>query len=61
LARNILLMVFGFLLYAYAVQATEVNLRRPLEPQRQENLVNMLRDLARPELFTTKQKRAAFI
>jgi phosphonate ABC transporter permease subunit PhnE len=52
LARNILLMVFGFLLYAYAVQATEVNLRRPLEPQRQENLVNMLRDLARPELFT---------
>jgi len=51
LLRNILLMVFGFLLYAYAVQATEVNLRRPLEPQRQENLVNMLRDLARPELF----------
>jgi phosphonate ABC transporter permease subunit PhnE len=51
LLRNIGLMVFGFLLYAYAVQATEVNLRRPLEPQRQENLVNMLRDLARPELF----------
>jgi phosphonate ABC transporter permease subunit PhnE len=51
LVRNILLMVFGFLLYAYAVQATEVNLRRPLEPQRQENLINMMRELARPELF----------
>ena len=41
-----------FLLYAYGLQVTKVNLEEPLEPRRQENLVSLLRSLARPSLFS---------
>lgn len=40
-----------FFLYPIAIQATEINLNEPLEPKRQENLISLIRDLARPDLF----------
>jgi len=45
----ILLVIF--LLYAYGLQITKVNLQEPLEPQRQANLVELIRSFARPDLF----------
>ena len=50
-----------FLLYAYGLQVTKVNLREPLQPRRQENLVSLLRSFARPELFDyqTETRRTA--
>ncbi len=41
-----------FLLYAYGLQVTKVDLEEPLEPKRQENLVSLIRSLARPDLFS---------
>ncbi len=50
-----------FLLYAYGLQVTKVNLEEPLEPQRQENLVSLIRSFARPDFFTyeTETRRTA--
>ena len=48
-AVYILLALF---LYAYGVQVTNVNLEEPLEPRRQQNLVGLIRQLARPDLFS---------
>ena len=48
----VLLVAAVVVLFAYAIQVTNVNLEEPLEPQRQENLVGLLRTLARPEIFT---------
>ena len=53
--RKILTILIGvaiFLLFAYAVDVTQINLEEPLEPKRQENLVGLIRDLARPNLLT---------
>lgn len=50
--RNILIGIAAVFLFAYAVQVTDVNLEEPLEPKRQENLVGLLRELARPDFFT---------
>ena len=49
--RNIAIGVAIFLLFAYAVSVTNVNLEEPLDPKRQENLVGLLRELAHPDLF----------
>lgn len=49
--RNIAIGVGVFLLYAYAVQVTQINLRTPLEPTRQERVIDMLRRLSRPDLL----------
>lgn len=49
--RNFLIGLAVFLLYAYAIEVTQVNLREPLEAQRQENLVGVVRMLARPDIF----------
>lgn len=51
LLRNILLGVILFLVYAYAVQVVKIDLRVPQEPTRQENLVNLLRQMSRPDIF----------
>jgi phosphonate ABC transporter permease subunit PhnE len=40
-----------FLLYAYGFQVTRVNLEEPLEPRRQENLADLIRSFAQPDLF----------
>ena len=52
--NKLLLVLIGaglFVLFAYAVQVTQIDLQEPLEPKRQENLVGLLRELARPDLF----------
>ena len=49
--RNIAIGVAVFLLFAYAISVTNVNLEEPLDPKRQENLVGLLRELAHPDLF----------
>lgn len=41
-----------FLLYAYGLQVTKVNLEEPLEPKRQENLTSLIRSFAQPDLFS---------
>jgi phosphonate ABC transporter permease subunit PhnE len=56
LLRTILLIlaILGiFLLFAGAVQVTNFDLEKPLEPTRQENLIRVLRLLADPDIFAT--------
>ena len=53
--RRILIIVGSILLIAYGVQVTKINLEEPLEPQRQSNLVGLLRELAKPDFFTYDQ------
>lgn len=50
--RTFILVVAAVLLFMYAIEATEISLREPLEPQRQTNLISLVRQLARPDLFT---------
>ncbi len=40
------------LVYAIAVTATEINLEKPLDPSRQQDLLRVLRQLADPDIFT---------
>jgi phosphonate ABC transporter permease subunit PhnE len=47
---TIAIIIGAILLFAYAVEVTQVNFTEPLEPKRQENLVSLLRVLARPNL-----------
>lgn len=49
--KTILIILALVLLYGLAINSTEINLQEPLEPQRQENLVSLIRELARPDLF----------
>ncbi len=45
------LIIIGLvILYAYAFQVTQVDFQEPLKPQRQENLISLIRSLARPDL-----------
>jgi phosphonate ABC transporter permease subunit PhnE len=48
--KNILLVVVLVLVFAYAVEKTQINLERPLDPNRQENVTRVLRLLADPDL-----------
>ncbi len=43
-------------IYGYAMAATEVDLKEPLKPKRQENLVSLLRELARPDFFSYRNE-----
>lgn len=55
-----LLAIAGiFLLYAFAVDVTEINLERPLDPGRQENLLRVLRLLADPDFVTVNEATGA--
>ncbi len=49
--RTYLIVLAVLILYAYAAQVTQIDLREPLEPRRQNNLVSLIRELARPDLF----------
>ena len=49
--RYILVLVIIFLIYAVAIQVTRIDLREPLEPKRQENLISLLRKLAHPDFL----------
>lgn len=58
LVRTILLIlvILGiFLLFAGAVQVTDFDLAKPLDPGRQENLIRVLRLLADPDIFATDE------
>ena len=50
--RTILLVVLAVIVYGYAVDVTNINLNEPLQPQRQANLIDLIRELARPAIFT---------
>jgi phosphonate ABC transporter permease subunit PhnE len=53
LLRLIGIALAVFLVYAFAVQVTQINLEKPLDPGRQESLVRVLRLLADPDIFAT--------
>lgn len=59
--KTAVILLVIFLLYAYGLQVTRVNLQEPLEPRRQENLVSLIRSFAQPDLFAyeTETRRMA--
>lgn len=50
-----LAVILILVIYAYGFQVTKVNLEETRSPRRQEQLVRILRALARPDLFTYEQ------
>ncbi|RME43783.1 MAG: hypothetical protein D6796_12655, partial [Caldilineae bacterium] len=48
---RIALVVAIVVVYAYALQVTQVDLEKPQEAKRQEQLTNILRGLAHPDLL----------
>ncbi|MGD2077317.1 MAG: hypothetical protein PVH18_02990, partial [Chloroflexota bacterium] len=48
LLRTILIILVILLVYAIAVHRTEISLEKPLDPDRQESFVRVLRLLADP-------------
>ena len=52
LVRTVLIISAIFLVFAFAVQATDINLEKPLDPGRQENVVRVLRLLADPDFVS---------
>jgi hypothetical protein len=51
-----LAILFGLVVYAYGFQVTKVNLDETRSPRRQEQLVRILRALAKPDLVTFQQQ-----
>ena len=49
LVRTILIILGILLVFAFAVEATDINLEKPLDPVRQENVTRVLRLLADPD------------
>jgi phosphonate ABC transporter permease subunit PhnE len=49
--RAVVVVILLLLLYAFAVEQTNINLEEPLEPRRQGNVLNVLRQLANPDFF----------
>ncbi len=49
--RIVLFIIGAVLVYAYAVQALQIDLAKPLEPGRQSSLMRVLRMLADPDVF----------
>ncbi|MCA9979669.1 MAG: hypothetical protein KDD89_02515, partial [Anaerolineales bacterium] len=54
--RTALIATILFLVYSYSTQALEINLDKPLDPQRQETALRALRALARPDFFTYNEE-----
>ncbi len=52
LLRTILIILGILLVYAFAVQMTEISLEKPLDPNRQDSVMRVLRLLADPDLIT---------
>lgn len=48
---TLLIIVALVLLYSYAIQVTQIDLEEPLEPQRQANLISLIREFAHPDFF----------
>ncbi len=57
----ILLVLVVIVIFAKAVEVTQINLQEPLEPKRQENLVGLIRDLARPDFFNYENETRSTI
>ncbi len=58
----IILAILGiFLLFAGAVQVTDFDLEKPLDPARQTQLLNILRNLADPDIFATDKDTGEII
>ena len=55
LIRTILIILAILLVYSIAVHRTEISLEKPLEPERQETFLRVLRLLADPDLVTTDE------
>ena len=49
-------VVVGFVFYAYGWTVTEVDLDKPQEAQRQENVGNALRELLSPRIFSQERE-----
>ena len=54
--QTLLISAIIILIYAYAMDATQINLEEPLKPKRQENLVTMIRELVHPDIFSFKNE-----
>lgn len=52
----VLAIVIGFVIYSYGWTVTEVDLDKPQEAQRQENVGNALRELLSPRMFTQERE-----
>ena len=52
LLRGLIIGILIFLVYAFAVQATQIDLEKPLDPGRQENVTRVLRLLADPDIVS---------
>jgi phosphonate ABC transporter permease subunit PhnE len=49
-------IVGGFILYAYAIDVTEINFTEPQDPRRQAVTVRVIRALARPDFFVFNEE-----
>ncbi|MFN8454294.1 MAG: hypothetical protein U0401_06400 [Anaerolineae bacterium] len=57
--RTFLLAVVIIIIFAYGFQVTKINLEEPKKERRQEQLVNVLRSIARPDLTEYESARLA--
>lgn len=55
--RTFLITLVIFVVFAYGFQVTQINLEEPKKPKRQDQLVNVLRALARPDLTDYEEDR----
>lgn len=54
--RTFLFVLVAFLLYAYAVDVTQINLEKPQDPQRQTVTTRVIRALAHPDFFEFQEE-----
>jgi len=52
----VLAIAIGFVIYSYGWTVTDINLERPQEQQRQENVQSALRDLLSPNIFAQERE-----
>ncbi len=52
----VLTVAIGFIIYSYGWTVTDINLERPQEQQRQENVQSALRDLLSPNIFEQERE-----
>jgi phosphonate ABC transporter permease subunit PhnE len=50
------IVVIGFVIYSYGWTVTDIDLDKPQEPQRQENVGNALRELLSPRIFIQERE-----
>ena len=53
---TVVIIVAAIVIYAYGFQVTQVNLEETAKPQRQQQLVRIIRALAQPDLLTYQQE-----